>query len=391
MSRIPPESPVQAKVPFHVLSMVGNEQAYVDRVLASGALMGGGVHTRACEALLEHRLGAARVFLTHSCTGALELAAMLCGIKEGDEVLMPSLTSSSTANAFLRLGAVPVFVDVEPETLNLDPALAEAAVTDRCRAVVPIHYLGVAADLDGFTALANRRSLSLVEDAAQGLGARHGGRELGSVGRFGAFSFHQTKNLSAGEGGALVVRDPDDVPEAEVLLDKGTNRRAFFRGEVRRYEWLGPGSAFQPSELVAAFLHAQLEVLDEVTEGRRATFARYGRRLAPLGDAGLLRLPVVPDRCRTNAHGFHVLCADEAERDGLIAWLSRAGVDARTHFVPLHATPYGRRAGRAGSSMTVTEDAARRLLRLPLFHGMTETQVDLVAEAVLGFYGHDHG
>lgn len=370
-------------VPFNRPSMVGRELDYIAQAVHGGRLAGDGPFTRRCQAWLEERYGARKVLLTHSCTAALELAALLCGIEPGDEVIMPSFTFVSTANAFVLRGARPVFVDIRPDTLNLDETLLEAAITDRTRAVVPVHYAGVGCDMDAILGIARRHGLRVVEDAAQGLGASFDGRCLGTLGDLGCWSFHETKNFISGEGGALVVQDEALAERAEILREKGTNRARFFRGEVDKYTWVDLGSSYLPSELVAAYLFAQLERSEEIMRQRRGIFEAYRAGLADLEAQGLVRLPVVPDRCEHNGHMFYLLLPTERRRDGLIAHLDQAGINAVFHYVPLHESPMGRSLGTV--DLPVTESVSRRLVRLPCFFELGEDQQARVTAEVRTF------
>ncbi|MCO6459734.1 MAG: dTDP-4-amino-4,6-dideoxygalactose transaminase [Pirellulaceae bacterium] len=370
------------EIAFHKPFVSGREIDYLRQAVASGQLAGDGPFSRRCEELLTQRLGAQRVLLTPSCTAALELAALLCRLEPGDEVLMPSYTFVSTALAVLRTGAQPVFVDVRDDTLNLDESLLEDALSPRTRLIVPVHYAGVAAEMDQINELAGRRGLSVLEDAAQALGGQYRGRAVGSLGRLAAFSFHATKNIGCGEGGALCVNDPDLVARAEILRDKGTNRRQFFRGEVDKYTWVDTGSSYLASDLCAAYLLAQLEQLDDVTRRRREVHEAYHQRLAPLQQQGRLRLPVIPEDCRSSYHMFYVLLPDEARRDGLLRHLKQRGIQAAFHFVPLHLAPRGRAFRTWPRQLVRTEELAGRLVRLPFHHELTESQLDRVVEAV---------
>lgn len=365
-------------IPFNFPHLAGRELAYIAQAHANGRLAGDGPFTKRCHEWLERRTGAPRVLLTHSCTAALELAALLLDLAPGDEVILPSFTFVSTANAFVLRGAVPVFVDVRPDTLNLDERRIEAAITPRTRAIVPVHYAGVACEMDAIAALAQKHGLRVVEDAAQGVMATYKGRALGALGDLGAYSFHETKNVISGEGGALLVNDPALVARAEVLREKGTDRSRFFRGEVDKYTWQDAGSSFLPGELIAAFLAAQLEEAGTITERRRASWAWYHARLASLADAGRLRRPIVPTECGHNAHMYYVLLAPGVERQAVLDTLKADGVMAVFHYVPLHSSPAGRRFGRASGELAVTDDVAGRLIRLPLWVGLTEAQQERV-------------
>ena len=367
-------------VPFNLPYMVGRELEYIAEAVRLGQLAGDGLFTRRCQAWLERELRARRVLLTHSCTAALEMSALLCEVGPGDEVVMPSFTFVSTANAFLLRGARPVFVDVRQDTLNLDESLVEEAVTPRTRVIVPVHYAGVACEMDVVLGIAERYGLRVVEDAAQGMGASYKGSPLGSLGHLGTLSFHETKNLISGEGGALIIQDEELLARAEILRDKGTNRASFFRGEVDKYTWLDVGSSFLPSELVAAFLLAQLEEAEGIMTRRREIFATYQEALQDLETEGRIRLPVLPEHCRHNGHLFYVLLPTTEERDELLAQLRRSGVDAVFHYVPLHQSPMGRRLGYECGSLPVTEAASNHLLRLPSFFGLEDRQQEKVIE-----------
>ena len=365
-------------VPFNRPHLTGREFDYIRQAVAAGQLAGNGQFTRQCQAFLEARLGAPRVLLTHSCTAALEMAALLLDIRPGDEVIMPSFTFVSTANAFVLRGAVPVFVDIRPDTQNIDERLIEQAITSRTRAIVAVHYAGVGCEMDAIREIARSRALMVIEDAAQALGSTYKNRPLGSLGNLGAISFHETKNVISGEGGALVINDEALAERAEVLWEKGTNRSRFLRGEVDKYTWVDVGSSFLPGELTAAFLWAQLEHLDDITVQRLALWEEYysaSRALTPLG----VQLPHVPDDRAQNAHMFYVLIPRALSQADLLGEMNRRNVNAIFHYVPLHSAPAGRRYGRTGSSMAVTDDHSARLVRLPLWLGMGADTPRLVA------------
>jgi dTDP-4-amino-4,6-dideoxygalactose transaminase len=361
-------------MPLHRPLVVGTELAHITRAIALGRLAGDGEYTKACARHLESRLSGGRVLMVPSCTAALELAVIVCGIGPGDEVILPSFTFVSSANAVVRAGARPVFVDVRADTLNLDESLIEAAITPNTKAIMPVHYAGISCAMDRIMEVARSRGLFVIEDAAQGVGSSYRGRPLGSIGDFGAFSFHETKNLTCGEGGALCVNDPGLFKRAEIVRDKGTNRGAFFRGEVDKYTWVDVGSSYLPSELCSAYLFAQLEVMDEVHRLRKAIETRYDRLLAPLEARGLVRRPVTPPECVGNGHIYQVLLKDESTRDHVLERLRGYGIGAAFHFVPLHTSPMGRSLGYLPGDLPVTEDVSRRLLRLPNFLGITEEQ-----------------
>ncbi len=342
----------------------------------------------ACEKLMEQRFGARRILLTTSCTAALEMAALLCDLGPGDEVIVPSYTFVSTANAVVLRGATPVFVDIRPDTLNIDERLVEAAITPRTRAIFPIHYAGVACEMDEIMAIARRHDLLVVEDAAQGVFAKYKGQWLGTIGHMGCYSFHETKNFSCGEGGALVINDSSLERRAEILREKGTNRSQFLRGQVDKYTWVDVGSSYVPSDMLAAFLLGQLENMEKITARRGEIFDRYARILAPLVDRGLISAPIVPQHCTTNYHMFYMLAADLDERTELIAHLREAGILAVFHYVPLHSSPFARSLGVLQARLPVTDDASSRLLRLPMYYDLTDREATEVAEAVLDFYNN---
>jgi dTDP-4-amino-4,6-dideoxygalactose transaminase len=375
------------RIPFNKPFVVGKELYYIAQAVMAGHLSGDGFYTKQCHLWLEERLGCGRAFLTHSCTAALEMAAILADLHPGDEVVMPSFTFVSTANAVVLRGAVPVFVDIRADSLNIDERLIEAAVTPRTRMIVVVHYAGMPCAMDEIMAIGRKYDLVVVEDAAQALLSRYRGRYLGSIGHLGCLSFHETKNVISGEGGALLVNAPEFVKRAEIIREKGTNRCQFFRGEVDKYTWVDVGSSYLPSELVGAFLCAQLEHSDEINTARCRIFDRYCERLRPLEEQGRLRLPFVPTDCSSNGHLFYIISGSLEERSRLIAYLKARGILAVFHYVPLHSSPGGRRYGRVAGDMEVTDDISDRLLRLPLYYGMTDADVELVVSAVTEFYG----
>ncbi len=365
-------------IPFNKPYMTGKELGCIAQAHANGHLAGDGSFTRQCAAWLEARSGAPRVLLTHSCTAALEMAAMLAEIGPGDEVIMPSYTFVSTANAFVLRGATPVFVDIRPDTLNLDETRIEAAITTRTKAIVPVHYAGVGCDMDTIMEIAKRHNLLVIEDAAQGVMASYKGRALGSIGHMAAFSFHETKNIISGEGGALLINDARFIERAEIIREKGTNRSQFFRGQVDKYTWADCGSSYLPSELIAAFLWAQMEEADSITERRLAIWRRYHAALAPLEAADLLRRPVLPADTTHNAHMYYVLLPNVDKRTDFIAKMKSAGISTVFHYVPLHSSPHGKRTGRSHGSMTHTDNLSERLVRLPLWLGLEEMQDEVI-------------
>lgn len=378
------------KLPFNKPFTIGRELDYIADAVARGQLSGDGYYTKQCNEWLEQQLGAARALLTHSCTAALEMAAILCDVQAGDEVIMPSYTFVSTANAFVLRGAVPVFVDIRPDTLNLDETQVEAAITPKTRVIVPVHYAGVPCEMNALMAVAGQHGLRVVEDAAQAMLSRYRGRSAGTIGHLGCFSFHETKNLISGEGGALLINDPDLAERAEIIREKGTNRSQFFRGAVDKYTWVDIGSSFLPSELIGAFLWAQLEHAQAITARRRAICIRYAEGLRHLADAGLVSLPQPdPEDLQSNGHMFYLLARDLDQRTALLAHLKAAGIYAVFHYVPLHDAPAGRRFGRSHGDLPVTRDVADRLLRLPLYYSLHDSEVDQVIDAVNTFFRKD--
>jgi dTDP-4-amino-4,6-dideoxygalactose transaminase len=370
---------MSAMIAFNRPYLTGREFDYVREAVATGQLAGNGQFTRRCQAWLQETLGAPRVLLTHSCTAALEMCALLLDLQPGDEVIMPSFTFVSTANAFVLRGATPVFVDIRADTLNIDETLIERAMTPRTRAVVVVHYAGVACDMTPIVSMARRRGLVVIEDAAQGLLASYQGRPLGSLGDLAAFSFHETKNIQCGEGGALVMNDARWAERAEILWEKGTDRSRFTRGQVDKYTWVDLGSSFLPGEITAAFLWAQLEAARDITAARHTLWRSYAQACRELDGAGL-ELPAIPPDCVHNAHLFRVLLPRHVQRGDVIADLNRRGVNAVFHYVPLHSAPAGLRFGRTAGPMTVTDDCSARLVRLPLWIGMG----DDTPQAVVG-------
>jgi dTDP-4-amino-4,6-dideoxygalactose transaminase len=376
---------LKTQIPFNKPFIAGKELYYIARAVALGNISGDGLFTQQCCRLLEQRFGIGRVLLTPSCTAALEMAAILIDLRPGDEVIMPSFTFVSTANAVVRLGAKPVFVDIRPDTLNIDDALIEPAISPRTRGIFVVHYAGIGCEMDRIMEVARRHGVPVVEDAAQGVNARYKGRALGSIGDLGAYSFHETKNYICGEGGALCVNDPALVERAEIIRDKGTNRRQFFRGQVDKYTWVDIGSSYVPSEVCSAFLYAQLELLDTISERRRKIHETYRELLEPLEAEGVLRLPLVPADCDGNYHLFHILLPDQPTRDDLMAHLSLNAIHAVFHYVPLHSSPMGRTFGYNEGDLPVTEELSGRLLRLPVFYEITEGEQTRVAASIKQF------
>jgi len=362
--------------------MTGKELGYIAEANAGNILAGDGPFTKRCHHWLEQHSACNKALLTHSCTAALEMTALLLDIQPGDEVIMPSYTFVSTANAFVLRGGVPVFVDIREDTLNLDERLIEAAITPKTRAIVPVHYAGVACEMDTIMDIARRHGLRVIEDAAQGVMASYKGRALGSIGDLGAFSFHETKNVISGEGGALLVNDPALAMRAEIIREKGTDRSRFFRGEIDKYTWQEVGSSFLPGELIAAFLWAQLEEAKTITNSRLAIWEHYYAALKPLEQQGLLRCPIVPSTCKHNAHMFYVLLEKNIDRQHVLSELKLNGINSVFHYVPLHSSPAGKRFGRTHGSMDVTNNQSERLVRLPLWVGLKPEQQDLIASLI---------
>ena len=372
-------------IPFNVPPFCPQAQERVLEAIASHKISGDGAFTKQCHTWLEEHTGTAKALLTTSGTHALEMAALLCELQPGDEVILPSYTFSSTANAFVLAGAKLVFVDIRPDTMNIDETLIEQAVTSRTRVICVVHYAGVACAMDEIMAVADRHGLLVVEDAAQGVMSTYHGKPLGAIGDFGCYSFHETKNYSMGEGGALLVRS--DSGRAEIIREKGTNRSQFFRGMVDKYTWVDYGSSYLPSELNAAYLYGQLEIADRINADRLRSWNLYRELLSPLAETGRIELPCLPEGCVHNAHMFWLKARDLEERTALLAHLKARGVGAVFHYVPLHSAPAGLRFGRFCGEDRYTTRESERLLRLPLYYGLTEDDAAAVAEAVLAFYG----
>lgn len=371
------------KIPFNKPYLTGNELDYIGQAHAFGQLAGDGRFTKRGSAWLEEHTGALRVLLTHSCTAALEMAAILADINAGDEVIMPSYTFVSTANAFVLRGGVPVFVDVRPDTLNIDESKIEQAITARTKAIVVVHYAGVACEMDTIMDIARRHGLLVIEDAAQAVMSCYKGRPLGSIGDLGCYSFHETKNIISGEGGALVINNPTFMERAEIIREKGTNRSRFFRGEVDKYTWVDIGSSYLPGEIIAAFLWAQLEHAERITECRRVVWNQYHEAFADLERAGLIRRPVVPPDCTHNAHMYYIVLNGTINRAAFIEALKGQGVHTVFHYIPLHSAPAGVIHARSHGSMDHTEALSERLVRLPLWIGVdSETVITEVRRAL---------
>lgn len=378
---------MEIRIPFNIPPYVGHEMEYLQKACeVNHKICGDGPFTKQCKAWVEEKTGTAECLMTTSGTSALEMAAHLSHIQPGEEVIMPSYTFCSTADAFVLKGAVPVFVDVRPDTMNLDETLLEDAITDKTRAIAAVHYAGVSCEMDTILEIAGRHHLTVVEDAAQGVMSSYKGRALGTFGDFGCYSFHETKNYSMGEGGALLIRDPEKISEAEILREKGTNRSQFFRGQIDKYTWVDYGSSFLPSELNAAYLMAQLDRADEINHARLARWEQYYRLLSPLAAEGRIELPVIPKDCVHNAHMFYIKTRDLEERQALIQALREQGILAVFHYIPLHSSPAGRKFGRFHGEDRYTTRESERLLRLPMYYSLTEENVNDVVSVIEEFY-----
>lgn len=372
---------------FNIPPFTGKETEYMTKAIQNHKISGDGEFTKKCNKWIEDKTGTAKALLTTSCTHATEMAALLADIKPGDEVIMPSYTFVSTADAFVLRGATAVFVDIRPDTMNIDETLIEDAITDKTRAIVPVHYAGVSCEMDTIMDIAKRHNLLVIEDAAQGVMASYKGKALGSIGDYGCYSFHETKNYSMGEGGALLIRDREHVERAEIIREKGTDRSKYFRGQVDKYRWQEFGSSYLPSELNVAYLYAQLEMADQINEARLARWNEYYKLLTPLSQAGRIELPVVPEGCVHNAHMFYIKTADEHERQELINYLKERDILAVYHYVPLHSAPAGIKYGRFNGEDVYTTKESERLLRLPMYYGLTAEETAFVADQVKEFYG----
>ena len=371
---------------FNVPPFTGKETEYIMEAVKAQKICGDGQFTKKCNAWLEEKTGTKKALLTTSCTHATELAALLADVKPGDEVIMPSYTFVSTADAFVLRGAVPVFVDIRPDTMNIDEKKIEAAITDKTVGIVPVHYAGVACEMDAIMDIAKRHDLWVIEDAAQGIMSTYKGKALGTFGEFGCFSFHETKNYSMGEGGAILIRDEEYIEDAEILREKGTNRSKYFRGQIDKYTWVNQGSSYLPSDMNAAYLWAQLEMAEEINDARLAVWEQYKKELTPLAEAGKIELPTVPVDCTHNAHMFYVKAKDIQERTALINHLKANGILAVFHYIPLHSAPAGIKFGRFHGEDEYTTKESERLLRLPLYYGLKEEEVSYICSKVREFY-----
>lgn len=376
----------QPFITFNEPPRVASAYVYLQQAIENGQVCGDGPFTKRCNKWMEERFGVQKVLLTTSGTAALEMSALMCGLQPGDEVILPSYTFSSTATAFVLAGAKLVFVDVRPDTMNINENLVEAAITSRTKAICVVHYAGVSCEMDTLVDIANRHNLVLVEDAAQGVMSTYRGVPLGTMGRFGCFSFHETKNYSMGEGGALLLRDASDGEPAEILREKGTDRSRFFRGQVDKYTWVDYGSSYLPSDLNAAYLWAQLETADDILDDRMATWNDYYASFEPFADAGVVELPTIPQHCTHNAHMFYLKCRDMEERTAFIAHMRQAGVQCVFHYIPLHSAPAGKKFGRFAGEDCFTTKESERLVRLPLYHGLSEEYRRAVVDAARSFF-----
>lgn len=372
---------------FNKPPYVGKEKDYIAEAIASNKICGDGAFTQKCHKLLEDMTGSQKVLLTTSGSHSLEMAALLCGLKPGDEVILPSFTFSSTANAFALVGAKLVFVDIRPDTMNIDETKIEAAITDKTRVIVPVHYAGVGCEMDTIMEIAKKYNLKVVEDAAQGVMSTYHGKALGTIGDFGCFSFHETKNYSMGEGGALLIRDAENNEAAEVLREKGTNRSRFLRGQVDKYTWVGYGSSYLPSDMNAAYLLAQLEEAEKINNDRLARWNQYRELLSPLEKEGKIEIAHIPEGCEHNAHMFWIKLKNLEERTAMIAYLKENGIYSMFHYVPLHSAEAGLRFGEFAGEDVYTTKESNRLTRLPMYYGLTEDEVEKVCETVKSFWG----
>ena len=373
-------------ISFNKSFLAGNELKYIEQAVLSGQIKGDGPFTKKCNEWMEQKFNAKKVLLTTSCTSALEMSAILCDIKPGYEVIMPSYTFVSTANAFVIRGAKPVFVDIRPDTLNIDETKIEDAITSKTKAIVPVHYAGVGCEMDTIMRIAKKHNLFVIEDAAQGVMAKYKNKYLGTIGDLGTYSFHETKNYSSGEGGAIVINNPKMIERAEIIREKGTNRSKFFRGEVDKYTWVDVGSSYLPSEIIAAFLFAQLEKAEEINQKRLEIWQRYFDGLKGLEEKEIVRLPIIPDNCKHNAHMFYILLQDEKTRNDLMDFLKKEkNILSVFHYVPLHSAPMGKKVSPQKKELPVTNNLSGRILRLPFYYNLTDEEQTYIIESVKNF------
>ena len=371
---------------FNVPPYTGKELDYIQEAVLEHKICGDGKFTKRCSQWMEEKTGSNKVLLTTSCTHATEMAALLCDIQAGDEVIMPSYTFVSTADAFVLRGAIPVFVDIRPDTMNIDEKLIEAAITPKTKAIVPVHYAGVSCEMDSIMEIAKKYNLKVIEDAAQGIMSTYKGRALGTIGDFGCYSFHETKNYSMGEGGALLIQQQDKIEEAEIIREKGTNRSKFFRGQIDKYTWVDAGSSYLPSELNAAYLWAQLEQADEMNENRLAAWERYYESLKGLEEHKKIQLPYIPKECTHNAHMFYLKTKDLQERSNFITYMKENGVSCVFHYIPLHSSPAGKKYGRFHGEDKYTTKESERLVRLPMYYNLNQQDQEKIIKFVLQFF-----
>ena len=373
-------------ISFNVPPVVGTETKYIEEAIRNKKICGDGIFTKKCSKWIEEKTGTAKALLTTSCTHATEMAAILAGIQPGDEVIMPSYTFVSTADAFVLRGAKAVFVDIRPDTMNIDEKLIEPAITEKTKAIVPVHYAGVACEMDTICDIAQKNNLLVIEDAAQGVMSEYKGKALGTIGDYGCYSFHETKNYSMGEGGALLIRNPRDIEKAEIVREKGTDRSKFFRGEIDKYTWVDAGSSYLPSDLNAAYLWAQLEVADEIYNARMRIWNIYYDELKELENKGYIELPFIPEECVHNAHMFYIKVKDLNERQRLIQYLKEREIMSVFHYIPLHSAPAGRKYGTFVGEDKYTTKESERIMRLPLYYGLDSDEVERVVEEIKRFF-----
>lgn len=373
------------EIPFNKPFLIGKELHYISQAILSGQISGDGIYTKKCHALLEKALNARKVLLTTSCTSALEMGAILCDLKPGDEVILPSYTFVSTANAFVLRGAKPVFVDIRQDTLNIDENKIENAITEKTKCIVPVHYAGIGCEMDKIMSIAKKNNLYLIEDAAQALNSKYKGDFLGTIGDIGTFSFHETKNFICGEGGAIIINNEKFIERAEIIREKGTNRTKFFKGLIDKYSWVDTGSSYLPSEVLAAFLFAQLENIEKITQRRKGIFEFYQENLSPLENKSLLKLPHIPDECENNYHMFYIILNSSIKRDELLDFLRSKGILSVFHYIPLHLSDYYKRVYKTTVSLPITEDLSARILRLPFYYELTQKDQEYIINQIFSF------
>ena len=374
------------KIPFNKPFIIGKELYYISQSVLSGKIAGDGLFTKKCNSLMEELFCAKKVLLAHSCTAALEMAAILCNISEGDEVILPSFTFVSTANAFLLRGAKLVFVDIRQDTLNIDENLISDVITDRTKILLPVHYAGVSCEMDAIMEIAGKNGIYVVEDAAQGVSAKYKGRYLGTIGDIGAYSFHETKNFICGEGGAIVINNEQFIERAEIIREKGTNRSKFFRGEIDKYTWVDIGSSYLPSDILAAFLYAQIENLEKINKKRSTLFDFYYKELISLVNEGMIKLPYVPSSCSSNNHLFYIILEDEKTRNRLMDYMKTKSILSVFHYLPLHLSPMGKSMGYSDGQLPITESISSRLLRLPFYYELKTWEQEVVVDTIKNFF-----